>query len=557
MCLSRVIAPTKSHFAGTFLNVRANQCLTIIKCKNMQFHIAFDESHGERGKLGTNYRTVRQVLESEGYGCWEFSSFPITRQSLANYDMLVIACTDSTKFSTEEMEAIATWVKQDGGGLLLLNHAGGDRGRRTNMGELASQFGMLFENDQVLDDMNNFGIDNMPNIKEFPTPHPIIEGITSICYRAGCSVSITGFSQAVALTNASSSPGNVSIIVASEQTDGRIVCIGSYEIFRDEISGGIDQHDHVQLLKNIFQWLVTPKRVSLREGGEAPQPSNAAASGGSFDPYGVTKTQASQPQDYSGKLVQITTIHDLFLEIQNILKELDLVRARVTNVYNVASLLDSGEGEKASPASEPRRETQPPARASAPRKKQVAEETLETPEAAPVTQASKDDIIALIQGKKEKKPDRSKSASATSKSSKSPAKEVSMGGLLTELKSEQSTKKHGISDEDMKDLEVSQPGLGKVAEDEEVVKVPPATKKEYILTSTDKRKTKEELEDEIEKLEAKLKSVEDLKKFVDKKFKDGKISKEEHDKDVKKRLSEIDATKSKIEAFKALAESKA
>lgn len=517
----------------------------------MQFHIAFDESHNERGKLSTNFRTVRQVLESEGYGCWEFSSFPITRQSLQNYDMLVFACTDSSKYSTEEMEAIATWVKQDGGGLLLLNHAGGDRGRRTNMGELASQFGMLFENDQVLDDMNNFGIDNMPNIKEFPTPHPIIEGINSICYRAGCSVSITGFSQAVALTNASSNPGNVSIIVASEQGDGRVVCIGSYEIFRDEISGGIDQPNHLQLLKNIFQWLVTPKRTSLREGGEAPQPSNPAASASSFDPYGVTKPQASQAQDYSGRIIQITSIHDLFLEIQNILKEIDLIRARVMNVYNVAAMLDSGEGEKAAPAPEPKYEVHAPVKATTSHKKP---ETEETPVETPVTQASKDDIIALIQGKKEKKPDRSKST--TSKSSKAPAKDVSMGGLLTELKSEQSTKMHGISDDDLKDLEVSQPGLGKVAEDEESVKVPPATKKEYVLTSTDKRKTKEELEDEIEKAEAKLKSVEDLKKFVDKKFKGGKISKEEHDKDIKKRQAEIDATKSKIEAFKNLAESK-
>lgn len=55
-------------------------------------------------------------------------------------------------------------MNEDGGGLLLLSHAGGDRGRRTNMGELASQFAMLFENDQVLDEFHNFGIDNMPEV---------------------------------------------------------------------------------------------------------------------------------------------------------------------------------------------------------------------------------------------------------------------------------------------------------------------------------------------------------------------------------------------------------
>jgi len=508
----------------------------------VQFHIAFDESHGERGKLGQNYHTLRQILESEGFGCWEFSSFPITRQSLQNYDILVFACTDSSKYSDSEIEAIASWVKEDGGGLLLLNHAGGDRGRRTNMTDLATQFGMLFENDQVLDDMANFGIDNMPNIKTFPTPHPIVEGITSLCYRAGCSVSVTGFSQTVALTNPSSNPGNVGIIVASEQQQGKAVSIGSYEIFRDEISGGIATPNHAQLAKNIFQWLVTAKRVTLREGGTAVQPATAAAAG-SFDPYGVTKPQAAQ--DYGNKLIQITSIHDLFMEIQNIVKELDLIRARVMNVYNVAAALDSGEGGGASPAATATPAA--PASASAYSASATKHETVEAPEVA--TQASKDDILALIQGKKDKK----KEESAKPASSSSPA---SIGGFLSELKSEQSSKKHEIKADALKNLEISQPGLGKVADEKPAAPAAPPEVKEYQLTAADKRKSKSDLEDEIEKLEAKLKSVENLKGFVDKKFKDGRLSKEDYEREARKFQADIDTTNKKVEAYKKLMASK-
>jgi hypothetical protein len=509
----------------------------------MQFHIGFDESHHERGKLGSNYRTLRQVLEGEGFGCWEYSSFPITRQSLQNYDILVFACTDASKYTAEEIEAVATWVKEDGGGLLMLSHAGGDRGRRTNMTEMATQFGMLFENDQVLDDMNNFGIDNMPNIKTFPNPHPIIEGLTSICYRAGCSVSIVGMSQALALTNPSSNPGNVTVIAASEPGEGKVVCIGSYEILRDEINGGLAQPGHAQLAKNIFSWLVTPRRVMLREGGAVlvtspGAASTPAASSGSFDPYGVTKPQAAPAQDHGSKLLQITTIHDMFLEMQNIVKDIDLIRARVINVFGVVSALDSGEGGGAAA---------PPATAHAPASV-ASKKAVEQPEGPP---PSKDDLMAMFAGVKGKKQESGSSAAANS----APAAPSgpSMNNLLSELKTE--AKKKDIKPEDLKALEVDQPGLGKDAE-EKAAPPPAPVVKEYVLSSTDKRKSKADLEDEIDKLESKVKSSENLKAFVDKQFKDGKKSKDDYDREANRLVSDIAGAKSKIEAYKKLADSK-
>ncbi len=516
----------------------------------MQFHIGFDESHHERGKLGSNYRTLRQLLEGEGFGCWEYSSFPITRQSLQNYDILVFACTDASKYTAEEIEAVATWVKEDGGGLLMLSHAGGDRGRRTNMTEMATQFGMLFENDQVLDDMNNFGIDNMPNIKTFPNPHPIIEGLSSICYRAGCSVSIVGMSQSLALTNPSSNPGNVTVIASSEPGEGKVVCIGSYEILRDEINGGLAQPGHAQLAKNIFSWLITPRRVMLREGGTvlASSPGAAStppASSGAFDPYGVTKPQEGPLKDHGGKILQITSIHDLFLEMQNIVKDIDLLRARVMNVYGVVSSLDSGEGGGAAAPSAAAHGLAPVSKKTEPVATKKGEEQ---PEGPP---QSKDDFMAMFAGVKGKKQEGSPSAPAAS----APAAPSgpSMSNLLSELKTE--ARKKDIKPEDLKALQVDQPGLGKVAEEKAA---PPTASvvKEYLFTSTDKRKSKAELEDEIDKLESKIKSSENLKTFVDKQFKDGKKSREDYDREANRLVNDITTTKSKIEAYKKLADSK-
>ena len=107
----------------------------------------------------------------------------------------MFACPDFAKINPQEIEAVKQWVTEDGGGLLLLSHAGGDKGRRSNLSEIAEQFGMAFENDQVLDKTNNLSVEKLPIINSFPTPHPITEGLNSICFRAGCSLTNTGASE--------------------------------------------------------------------------------------------------------------------------------------------------------------------------------------------------------------------------------------------------------------------------------------------------------------------------------------------------------------------------
>ena len=111
----------------------------------------------------------------------------VLEESLKPYDILVFACPDYSKISSQEVMEISNWVKEDGGGLLLLSHAGGDRGRSSNLSELSEQFGIAFENDQVLDETVNIGMENLPLISNFMPPHPITGGIGEICYRAGCS----------------------------------------------------------------------------------------------------------------------------------------------------------------------------------------------------------------------------------------------------------------------------------------------------------------------------------------------------------------------------------
>ncbi|MFX1316359.1 MAG: hypothetical protein ACFE9T_10880, partial [Promethearchaeota archaeon] len=125
----------------------------------MPYNIAFDIAHKPRGRIDENLTELRDYLNANDFLCYNFLEVPITKESLMPYDLLVFVCPDFAKISTLEISEIVNWIKNSGGGLLLLSHAGGDRGRNSNLSEISEQFGIAFENDQVLDETINLGIE--------------------------------------------------------------------------------------------------------------------------------------------------------------------------------------------------------------------------------------------------------------------------------------------------------------------------------------------------------------------------------------------------------------
>lgn len=245
----------------------------MVEHRSANINIAFDESHQERGKLNTSLTQLYSILANNGYNCIRFAEFPITLENLEPYDIIVFACPDNSKFSREEISDIVKWVKR-GRGLLMLSHAGGDKGRRSNLSELAEQFGIIFENDQVLDRVNNLGVENLPTISNFPVPHPITENLKEICYRAGCSLSISSSGITPVISSGPhSNPIESPLILAGEIEAGRICGIGSYEMFRDRISGGIGHVSHEDLIMNIMNWLNISNR-QIMGAIEQPQAMN-------------------------------------------------------------------------------------------------------------------------------------------------------------------------------------------------------------------------------------------------------------------------------------------
>ncbi len=307
--------------------------------KTSSFYVAFDEAHKPRGKIAGNYSHLKEFLDSQGFICQPYMEFPITRQNLSPYDILVIPCPDFAKFSTNEIDAIAQWVKEDGGGLLALSHAGGDKGRRSNLSELVEKFGLSFENDQVLDYSKNFGLENLPEVVNFSPPHPITEGITSLCFRAGCSLSTLGLNVVpVAISNEESDPFSTPLIVTAEVQEGRVVAIGSYEMFRNEIPGGFEQPGHQEFCSNIFNWLKTEYREKVKTGEIKPKVTIQEPTQ-NYDTNGITASGGSQPSFVSAKLnlsshIVISDKSDLANLFHGLLDEVTVLKDQIKTVID-------------------------------------------------------------------------------------------------------------------------------------------------------------------------------------------------------------------------------
>ncbi|MFX1447953.1 MAG: hypothetical protein ACFFCG_07430, partial [Promethearchaeota archaeon] len=235
------------------------------------YNIAFDVAHKPRGKIDENLTELRDFLNANDFLCYNFLETPITQNSLKAFDILVFVCPDFARITTMEITEINNWVRQDGGGLLLLSHAGGDRGRNSNLSELSQNFGIIFENDQVLDETYNLGMENMPIITAFIPPHPITNSISSICYRSGCSLSVLGNSISIVSSNETSEPFSSALVCVSEPDKGRICAIGSYELFRDRVGGGFSNDEHPSFAYNIFSWLISDYRMELHSSGAIPE----------------------------------------------------------------------------------------------------------------------------------------------------------------------------------------------------------------------------------------------------------------------------------------------
>jgi len=460
----------------------------------MTYHIAFDISHKPRGRIDENFTELRDYLHSNDFMCYNFLEVPITEESLMPYDILVFVCPDFARISSLEITSIVNWVKTSGGGLLLLSHAGGDKGRGSNLSEISDQFGIAFQNDQVLDEKMNLGLENIPLISSFNIPHPITAGIGSLCYRSGSSLSIIGSGAfSIADSNETSEPFSCPLICVSEPEKGRVCCVGSYEMFRDKVGGGFQCNDNPQLALNIFQWLLSDYRIELRANADVPIPTTRIPTDSSKISVEQDMVTSNIPTgkrsidiDFSIKISKKSELVELLKIFQN---QINTIKSTIDKLVEKALETDTDDFE------------------------------LETSEPIQSLDSSQD--IQSI------KPDEINSTQEIDKVKADIFEDFEDTTLTALPPKPKSLKKDDI-------------------DSKEPLKPPPKLKT--------KDKTKNELKDEKAGLETKLTSVQDLLKFIDKKHSSGKLNDDEYNKRSKKLQSDLKKTKKRIDILTKLLE---
>ncbi|MFX1368992.1 MAG: hypothetical protein ACFFAY_10365 [Promethearchaeota archaeon] len=213
--------------------------------------ILFDQTQNERGRLDTTYSDLGKLLKDNDFDVEPYTEFMLLAKNLDSADVLVFGCPNSSKLRPAEVDVLKRFV-QKGGGLMLLSLSGGDRGLMNNMSQVSKGFGISFDNTAVRDERNNAGLPTMPIITNI-APHPTTVDVSDILIPSACTLSVTDKAITIAKTSETAEPPNKPLVAIAESSKGRVLCAGSYEIFRR--GGGMKHPGNKAFALNAFRWL--------------------------------------------------------------------------------------------------------------------------------------------------------------------------------------------------------------------------------------------------------------------------------------------------------------
>ncbi len=220
--------------------------------------VFFDQTQNERGKLDTTYSSLGSLLTDNDLDVEPYTEFMILAKSIKEAAVLVFGCPNSSKLRPTEIDVLTHYVKA-GGGLFLLSLSGGDRGLMNNLSKLSKTFGIEFDNTAVKDERSNAGLPTMPFISNL-IAHPCTEDVQDILYPSGCSLKVSGKAVALVSTSEMADPANQPVIALAEYGKGRVICSGSYEIFRK--GGGLKHAGNKTFAINALRWLSGDVRLA-------------------------------------------------------------------------------------------------------------------------------------------------------------------------------------------------------------------------------------------------------------------------------------------------------
>jgi len=248
-------------------------CLQIYR-KMQQRTILFDLHHNEYLNIKENdFKDFLKLLQNLNLEVKRNESNDLTKKVLQNIDILVLGNPIDDYFSNIEIKNIVDFVRL-GGNLILVSEYGGDFLQKTNLNDVAQNFGVRFEKNLIkASNSNNHNLSSILHIHNFPNKN-VSNGIRELVIGGTCSLFLSKNAKPLLLTSDKDTWSEIynssteewikdkedqyKISAYTEFGQGKVLALGDIDIFCSDDNTGIGAFDNQKFLRNIITWMIEP-----------------------------------------------------------------------------------------------------------------------------------------------------------------------------------------------------------------------------------------------------------------------------------------------------------
>lgn len=197
----------------------------------------------------------------------------LTKKHLENVDVLVLGNPIDDYFSNIEIKDIVDYVRV-GGNLLLVSEYGADFLQKTNLNEIATNFGFFFEKNLIKEqNSHNQNCSSILHIQKFPN-NDIVNGLREVIIGGACSLFLKKGAKPLLKTSENNIWSEIYNNTSEEWTkdkeqqhtiaaystfgQGKVIALGDIDIFCSDNNIGINSLDNHKFLQNLLNWLTEP-----------------------------------------------------------------------------------------------------------------------------------------------------------------------------------------------------------------------------------------------------------------------------------------------------------
>ncbi len=235
--------------------------------------ILFDLNHSEMLTLDDEFSDFLKLLQNLNLKIKKNENKDLTKKVLEDVDVLVLGNPIDDYFSNIEIKDIVNYVRV-GGNLMLVSEYGADFLQKTNLNELATNFGFFFEKNLIKEqNSHNQNCSSIIHIQKFPS-NDIVNGLREVIIGGACSLFLKKGAKPLLQTSVNNIWSEIYNNTSEEWTkdkeqqhtiaaysnfgQGKVIALGDIDIFCSDDNIGINSLDNQKFLQNVINWLIEP-----------------------------------------------------------------------------------------------------------------------------------------------------------------------------------------------------------------------------------------------------------------------------------------------------------